>query len=280
LAHSQGRLNDAVDQLDVADEPLEVEGVETDQPCVGVQQFVIQDERNVKLRIAGQAEARGLIPRVELVEYEVEAFQPLVSILRGVVYAVIVVPQRAQGFIDVAVRLMVGSEPGLLRREVVIEVLPAEEPAAGTAVALWSGVEVVQVRGHLRYAEAAILALVRQLDEAANHPRGLIVGDDGGTGEGGYVAGRRSAQVVSPNGLRRNVCIRSDPEIRIGPDALDEKLLRLILVEKLESVRTGNQRTVELAASLKGKAGCGIDSIVGTDCRVRLQSGIGQRTRL
>src|SRR6266705_802449 len=212
-----------------------------------------------------------------------EAFQALVGVFGGVVNAMVVVPQSAQRLIDVAVGLMVGGKSGLLRGEVVVEVLSAEEPSARAAIALRGSMEVVQVRGHLRDSEAAILALVRQLVEAANHPRCLIVADDGGAWEGGHVAGRRSAQVVSPDGLRGDVGVRGDPEIRIGPDALDEILLRRILVEELKAIGPWDQRAVELPAALKRKIPVvGVRNVVGTYLRrsAECQSRVGQRARL
>src|SRR5437899_6974533 len=95
-------------------------------------------------------EAGGLISGVELVEQEMEAFQALVRVFGGVVNAVVVIPEGAQGLIDVAVGFKVEVKSRLLRGEVVIEILSAEEPAARPPVALGSGVEIVQVRGHLR----------------------------------------------------------------------------------------------------------------------------------
>src|SRR2546426_1886329 len=283
LIDVEERLDNAVSQLDVADQPLEIERVEADQACGGIQQLVSQQDRDVELRVAGQMEAGGLISGVKLVEQEMEAFQALVGVFSGVVNAVVVIPEGAQGLIDIAVGFKVEVKSRLLRGEVVIEILSPEEPAAGPAVAFRSGMEVVQVRGHLRDSEAAILALVRQFVEAANQPRLLIVADDGGTGESGHVAGRRPAQVVSPNGLRRNVRVRGDPEIRIGPDALDEILLRRILVEELKAIGPWDQRAVELPAALKRKIPVvRVRSVVGTYLRrsAECQSRVGQRARL
>src|SRR5262249_24522941 len=102
----------------------------------------------------------------------------------------IVVPHGAQRLVDVPERLMVGSEARLVRRVVVIKILSAEEPAAGTTVAFGGGVEIMQMRAHLRNAKAAVLALRRQFIEPANHPRFLITGDDGGSGKNRHVSGR------------------------------------------------------------------------------------------
>ena len=139
-------MNDSIRQLNIADEPLEVESIKTDLAGVGIDEFVVEDDRDIKLRIARQPEACRFVACIELVEDEVEAFQSLVSIFGGVVDAMIVILQRTQRFIDVTVRLVSRGKSRLLCGEVVIKILSAEEPATWTTVAFGSGVEVVQVR--------------------------------------------------------------------------------------------------------------------------------------
>src|SRR6266511_3336783 len=106
-------------------------------------------------------------------------------------------------------------EARLLGGEVIIEILSAEKPAARTAIALRGSVKVVQVRGHLRNAEAAVLALRWQFIEPANQPGFLITADHGGAGKRCHVSRERTTQVESTDLLRGNVCIRTDPEIVI-----------------------------------------------------------------
>jgi hypothetical protein len=89
-------LNDSIGQLNVAEQSLEVKGVKTDLPGVGIDQFVVEDDRNIKLRIARQSEACRFISGVELVEDEVEALESFVSILSSVVNTVVVIPHGAE----------------------------------------------------------------------------------------------------------------------------------------------------------------------------------------
>ena len=159
------------------------------------------------MRVTGQAETGSLVSSVELVEEQVKALKTFVGVLSRVIDPMIVIPQGAQRLVDVTVWLMVGGESRLLTSEVVIEILSAEKPTAGTAVAFGGGVEIVQVGGHLRDAEAAVLVLRRQFIEAANQPRLLIVTDDCRSGECSDVARRRPTQIVSPDRLRGNIYV-------------------------------------------------------------------------
>src|ERR1041384_619029 len=96
LADVEERLNDAIRQLNVAEQSLEIESVKAQQPGAGVQQLIIEHDRDVVLRITRQTEAGGFIAGIELVEDQVKAFKTLVSIFRGVIDAMVVIPQRAQ----------------------------------------------------------------------------------------------------------------------------------------------------------------------------------------
>src|ERR1041385_2984702 len=62
LADVEERLNDAVRQLNVAEQSLEIEGVKAEQPGAGIEQLVVEHDRDVVLRIARQTEPGGLIP--------------------------------------------------------------------------------------------------------------------------------------------------------------------------------------------------------------------------
>ena len=185
--------------MHVADQSLEVERIEANLTRAGIDQLVIQDDRDIKRWVAGKAEAGCLVAGVKLIKDQVKPFQALVSILGSVIDAVIVIPQGAQRFVDVTVGLMRRGKTGLLCGEVVIEILSAEEPSAGPAITLRRSVEIVQVGRHLRHAEATILALRRQFIESANQPRFLIVTDNGGPRERSHVARSRTTQVISPD---------------------------------------------------------------------------------
>src|SRR6185295_9720868 len=80
LLDLEERLDLAVDEELVADEPVEIEGVETEQTARAVVELVAQRERHVELREARQVETRQLVARVELVEREEEPGQPLVDV--------------------------------------------------------------------------------------------------------------------------------------------------------------------------------------------------------
>src|SRR5205814_8528125 len=95
LRHLEEWLDDPVDQQLVADQAVEPEEVEADLPRAGVDQLVGEGERDVELRKAREPEAGMLVARVELVEEELEAEQPLVHVLRRVFDTVVVVPERA-----------------------------------------------------------------------------------------------------------------------------------------------------------------------------------------
>src|ERR1044071_6537420 len=155
------------------------------------------------------------------------------------------------------------SESRLLSGEVLIEILPAEKPATGTAVALRRGVKIVQMGGHLWNAEAAVLALRWQLVVAANQPWLLIVSDDRRAWHCRDVAGGAAAQIKSPDCLSRNVRIRSEPEIVVCSDAFDVILLRRVLGKELEKICSRPQRSVVLATSLVRETGGWIDRVVG-----------------
>ena len=106
LIDVQIRLNDAVCQLDVTEQSLEIERVEADLASVGIQQLVIQNNRDIELRVTGEPEACRFITCVELIKDQVKALEPFVSVLGSVVDSMVVIPHRAQRFVDVAVGRM------------------------------------------------------------------------------------------------------------------------------------------------------------------------------
>ena len=106
--------------------------------------------------------------------------------------------------------------------------------------------------------------------------------NDGGSGERRHVARSRSSEIESPDELCGYVCIRRNPEVGIGSDALNEIFLGRVLVEELKAIRTLAHQAVELAASFKWKiAVVGVRSIVRAYLRqcAKGQSRISQRTR-
>src|SRR5262249_56215318 len=95
LLHLEEGLEDAVHQQLVADQAVEAEEVEADLPRTRVDQLVGEGERDVELGKAREPEAGLLVAGVEGVEEELEAEEPLVDVLRRVLDAVVVVPERA-----------------------------------------------------------------------------------------------------------------------------------------------------------------------------------------
>src|SRR6185437_13208740 len=89
------RLNGAVHQKLIAEDAIQIEQVEYQVACLRIEDLVIESERNIELREAGEAETSGFIAGVKLVEQAIEAEEALVSILRGEIHAVIVIPERA-----------------------------------------------------------------------------------------------------------------------------------------------------------------------------------------
>src|SRR5262249_20861268 len=95
LIHIQEGLDFAIRQLNVADQAIKAKGIKADLARGGIDQLVVQHDGNIELREAGQVEAGALISGVELIEDVEEAFQALVGILRRVIDAMIVIPERA-----------------------------------------------------------------------------------------------------------------------------------------------------------------------------------------
>src|SRR5213075_1215673 len=85
---------------------------------------------------ARESESGGLVAGVEAVEQAVEPRQALVDILRCEVDAVIVVPERAERLVGIAVRRMRRAEPGERVGIVVVVELAGRKEVARKAVAL------------------------------------------------------------------------------------------------------------------------------------------------
>src|SRR6185312_10898034 len=269
LAYLHEWLRFPIDELHIADQSIVFESIETDQPGTGIDELVRQKQWNVKLREAGKVEPGAFVASVKLVENKLEAGQPFVRVLRSVVKAVVVIPQSAQGFIDVAIGRIGGVKAGLLQGVVIIEILAAKEIAAGAAIAFRAGMEIVQMCGNFRYPEPTTLVLRGQFIEAANHDWLLITGHNRGPGSYSDVTRIGATLVEPPDGLRGNISIGGDAEIRVCAHPLDEIVLRRVLVEELEAVRSWPQSAVELTSALERKLVCRIDGVIGELLRSR-----------
>ena len=143
----QHGLDHAVDQELVAQDAVQVEGVEDQLSARRIETFIREHHGDVVVREAGQAEAGGLVSRVILIEQQVEAGEPLVDVLGGEVDPVVVIPERAQRLVDVAVGQVGRVEAREHVRDNLIVILAAREKVLGEAVALGGVVGVVQMGG-------------------------------------------------------------------------------------------------------------------------------------
>src|SRR5579864_1242976 len=102
-----------------------------------VENPVGKQHRYVVLREAGKAESCVLISGVMIVEQEVEARQPFVHVLGCRADHMIVVPERAQGFIEVtALRNVIRQNTSVLIGIVLVIELAAVEEVAGVTITL------------------------------------------------------------------------------------------------------------------------------------------------
>src|SRR5258708_18072652 len=153
-----------------------------------------------------------LIAGVKLIEQTVEPDQSLVGILGCEVHAVIVIPQRAQSFVDVTVGLVVGIKSGQHIGIVLIAETPRGVEVAWVAVTLRRIVSVVKMRANRRHAKARIVHLGdrRQgIDVARDLRRAIerLIGRPW--------AARSRAVVESPNGLLAQVGMLTGAELSL-----------------------------------------------------------------
>jgi hypothetical protein len=248
--HVQHGLDCAVDQEFVTQDAVEVEGVEDQLSARGVEALVGEHHGYVVVREAGQAEARGLVARVILIEQQVEAREALVDILGREVDAVIVIPERAQRLVDVAVGQMGGIEAGEHVRIILIVILAAREEVLGEAVALGRVVGVVQVGGHGREPEARVVPGER-----------VDVADQDGSPVVGHVGGARADAVEAPDRLLRQL---------IG-DGHQPRPLGDLIGDRSGKREPEGRRLVGTGAPLVREPGRGIGGGIGIDLRRRAQ---------
>src|SRR5712692_4635575 len=110
-------LNLSVHQEFVSENSVKVEQIEEQQPCVLIEAFVRKHHVNVEIGDdvrwvgnSGKVEPRRLVAGVKVIVEIVHSRKSLVDVLCCEVYAVIVIPERAHRFVDVAVRRMSRSE--------------------------------------------------------------------------------------------------------------------------------------------------------------------------
>ena len=189
-ADVQHRLDLAVHRELVPQDAVQVEEIEEEETGPPIEALVGEHHGDVVRREGGQAEARRLGAGVELVEEQVEAGEALVDVLGGEVHAVVVVPERAHGLVDVAVRPMGRIESGVLVRIVLVVERDRTrlEEVTRKPVALRGRVTVVQMRAHRVLAEPAVVG--GQVVEVPNQDRRVVVRDIRRAGADAVIAPR------------------------------------------------------------------------------------------
>src|SRR5713226_7380314 len=105
--HVEEGLEHTVHQELVAQDAVQIKQIKDQLAGGRIVNLVGEGQLDVKLREAGEMEPGAFVASVKLVEQTVKTEQALVSVLRSKVHAVIVIPQRAQSFIDVTIGLVV-----------------------------------------------------------------------------------------------------------------------------------------------------------------------------
>src|SRR5580658_3693870 len=165
--HLEERLDLAVHQELIADNSIQSEQVKRQQGTFGVIYLIGEDQGDIELREAGQMETRFFIAGVKFVEEAIKAYQPLVSVLRREVHAMIVVPQRAQSFVNISVGRIRRAESGQHVRVILVAVVPDTIKIAGVSVAFRWIVGIVKMGRYRRHSEAAVLRERRQRVDVA-----------------------------------------------------------------------------------------------------------------
>ncbi len=230
----QERLNLAIHQELVAQDAVKAEQVE-EQPAIGgIVNLIGEGQRDIKLRKARKMKAGAFIAGVELVEQAIETQQALVRVLRSEIHPVIVIPQGAQGFIDVAVGCVVRVESRQHIRIVLIAEVPNAVEVARVAVAFRRGMAIVKVGGNRGNSKAAVHV---------------------GRGESIDVACELGYAVV---GLIRWARTGNVGAVAEGPDGLARKVGRLYYGDRLlgKFVEPGWHDREPAGIQLRGLVGC------------------------
>src|SRR5437867_4962217 len=154
-------LDLAVHEKLVAQDAIEVEQVEEKQ-TLWVEHLVGKQQGHVELA-AGKMEPGALVPGVQIVAEKDKAGEPLVDVLRGEIHAVVVVPEGAQAFPDIALWRMGAVGPSQRIGVVLVIILPPLKKVTGEAVALRWGMSIVHVGRDRGDSETAVLVGWRQI---------------------------------------------------------------------------------------------------------------------
>src|SRR5262249_47188138 len=225
--YPQERLDLAIDQECVAHDAIQAHQVEKDFAIL-VKDFVGKVHPDIELREAGQMKPRVFIAGVKLIEEQIVPVKSLVDVLRRMINAVVVIPQRTQRFINVTALIFVGGENSSQHIWVVlvIELSPLEE-IAGVAVAFRGSVTVVQMCGNRRQSKPSVTTFRWEIIEIAHEYSFPI---------SGHVCGTRHHSVKCPEIL--------DWEILVDADSL-RPLMHLVKLLRREDVERlmGNYTT-------------------------------------
>src|SRR5712691_6013975 len=258
--HLQERLNLAIHQELVAQDAVKAEQVE-EQPAIGgIVNLIGEGQRDIKLRKARKMKAGAFIAGVELVEQAIETQQALVRVLRGKVDAVIVIPQCAQSFVDVASRCVVRVESCQHIRIVLIAEVPNAVEVAGVAVAFRRGMPIVKMRGNRGNSKAAVLVCRwKPIDVACELGNAVV----------GLIRWARTGNVGA---------------VAEGPDGLARKVGRLYYADRFlgKFVEPGWHDREPAGIQLRGLMGCRANFTgrgIGGSCRRRTKRRNGLRDR-
>ena len=142
----QHRLNHSVHQELVAKDTVSVERIENQIASGCVKAAVSEHHRNVVRRERRQPETGSLVAGVMIVEEKVMPDQAFVHVLRGELFLVVVIPERAQRLAGVAIWRVVREEASILIWIVLVVILARSKVIAGKAIALRRCMAVMQVR--------------------------------------------------------------------------------------------------------------------------------------
>src|SRR6185503_952379 len=151
-AYVQHRLYLAVDKELVTKNSVCIKQIEFQQSCHVIEDLVVEDHVNVEtgewilsITEARQSESRVFVTSIEFIEENVGPGEAFVSILCGVIDAVVVIPQRMHCFLDVADSGMRRVYTGIHVGIVMVVELSSFHKETRKSIALERRVAVVQV---------------------------------------------------------------------------------------------------------------------------------------
>src|SRR5690349_8083549 len=175
------RLNLSIDKELISEDAIAVSEVEGHQAIVRIEVFVIEHHWNVEIWKAGKAKSGCFISSVKLIKKEIETSEAFVDILRREVHAVVVIPERAHRFVDVAVGWMARRESSQGIGIVLVVPFVLTEEVTGEPVTFRWCMAIVQVSGDRLYAEPSVV--IWQVVEVSDEDRFAVASHISLTGD-------------------------------------------------------------------------------------------------